>query len=180
MGPWAAPAYILLFALLPVFFFPVAVLAFAGGLCFGLWKGTLYTLIGATVNCTLMYLLSRYAGRKQVESLLQKRLSPPWQKRLARLRGRDGFVLLILLRLIPAVPYNLINYAFGLSGMPLRTYLIASILGIIPGTVVFINTGDQLLSPGTPGFYLAIALLILLVAVTTVFGKIYFKENSHD
>ena len=81
-GSWAVLAYIGLFSLLPAFFFPVAVLALAGGLLFGLWWGSIYTFVGAMMNCTLMFLLSRYVGREKVELLLQSRLSTFWQKKL--------------------------------------------------------------------------------------------------
>ena len=78
-GNWAALAYMGLFTLLPAFFFPVAILALAGGLLFGLLWGSIYTFLGAILNCTLMFLLARYVGREKVEQLLQSRLSPFWQ-----------------------------------------------------------------------------------------------------
>lgn len=177
-GSWAAVGYIALFALLPAFFFPVAVLALAGGLLFGLFLGSVYTFIGAVLNCTLMFFLARYAGRKQVEALIQKKLSPLWQSRLQGLEGRTGFLLLIILRLIPAVPYNLINYAFGLTAMPFRTYLLASAIGIIPGTLAFINIGDKALEPGSPDFWIAMGLLGLLLLVTAILGKFAFPKNE--
>lgn len=178
---WAALAYVGLFVLLPAFFFPVAVLALAGGLLFGLWWGSLYTFVGALLNCTLMFFLARYVGRERIENLVRKKLSPQWQARLSGLAGKRGFVLLIILRLIPAVPYNLINYAFGLTAMPFRTYLTASALGIIPGTLAFINIGDKALDPTSPGFWLAVGLLLLLLAVTALLGKKLFpKENDHE
>lgn len=181
LGSWAAPAYMGLFVLLPAFFFPVAVLALAGGLLFGLWWGSLYTFVGAVLNCTLMFFLARYAGREKIEILVRKKLSPQWQERLSGLAGKQGFALLIVLRLIPAVPYNLINYAFGLTAMPFRTYLAASAIGIIPGTLAFINIGDKALDPTSPGFWLAVGLLLLLLAVTAQLGKKLFpKENDHE
>ena len=178
LGGWAAAAYIGLFALLPTFFFPVAVLALAGGLLFGLWLGSLYTFIGAILNCTLMFFLARHAGRKQVESLIARKLSPVWQKRLRELDSKGGFLLLIILRLIPAVPYNLINYAFGLSSMSYSTYILASTLGIIPGTFAFINIGDKALDVTSPDFWMAIGLLLLLLAVTSFLGKKLYPKNN--
>lgn len=180
LGPWAALAYVGLFVLLPAFFFPVAVLALAGGLLFGLWWGSLYTFLGAVLNCTLMFFLARYVGREKIANLVRKKLSPQWQARLSDLAGKRGFVLLVILRLIPAVPYNLINYAFGLTAMPFRTYLAASALGIIPGTLAFINIGDKALEPASPGFWLAVGLLLLLLAVTALLGKILFPKEKHD
>ena len=179
-GSWAAIAYIGLFTLLPAFFFPVAVLALAGGLLFGLWWGSVYTFIGAILNCTLMFLLARYAGRDKVEALIQKKLSGQWQQRLRDLNGGGGFLLLVILRLIPAVPYNLINYAFGLTAMPWRTYIIGSAIGIIPGTLAFINIGDKALDVTSPDFWIAIGLLVLLLVVTGYLGKRYFPQNNKN
>lgn len=178
LGIWAPLAYIGLFVVLPAFFFPVAVLALAGGLLFGLWKGAVYTFIGAVLNCSLMFWMARYVGRSQIEALIQKRLSVQWQNRLAKLGGRDGFLFLIILRLIPAVPYNLINYAFGLTGMPYGTYIVASAIGIIPGTFAFINIGDKVLDVTSPDFWIAIGLLVLLLVVTTLLGKKLFPNNQ--
>ena len=173
----AAPIlYIGLFVILPIFFFPVAILALAGGLLFGLGWGSVYTFIGAMLNCMLMFILARYIGRKRIESLLHQRLSQVWQRRLAEAEGRKGFLLLVILRLIPAVPYNLINYAFGLTKMSFRTYGLASAIGIIPGTLVFINIGDKALDTSSPTFWLAIALLGGVLIVTSLLGKKLFPH----
>lgn len=179
-GSWAPLGYIACFTVLPAFFFPVAVLALAGGLLFGLWKGSLYTFLGAVLNCTLMFFLARYVGREQVEALLQKKLSPLWRQRLENLNGKGGFLLLVVLRLIPAVPYNLINYAFGLTAMSFRTYILASTLGIIPGTLAFINIGDKAMDVSSPDFWIAIGLLLILLLVTGFLGKKAFPQNNRN
>lgn len=178
-GIWAPLAYVALFVVLPAFFFPVAVLALAGGLLFGLWRGAVYTFIGAVLNCSLMFWMARHIGRKQIEALIRSRLSQSWQQRLSRLGGRDGFLFLIILRLIPAVPYNLINYAFGLTPMPYGTYILASAIGIIPGTFAFINIGDKVLDVTSPDFRTAIGLLLLLLAVTGWLGKKLFPNQKN-
>lgn len=178
LGIWAPVAYMAMFAVLPAFFFPVAVLALAGGLVFGLWQGALYTFIGAVVNCSVMFWLSRHWGREQIRALIEARLDPKWQQRLSKLEGKEGFVLLIVLRLIPAVPYNLINYAFGLTGMSYRAYILASALGIIPGTFAFINIGDKAMDVTSPGFWIAIGLLGLLLAVTALLGRKLFPDHK--
>ena len=179
-GGWAPVLYIGLFILLPTFFFPVAVLALAGGLLFGLWWGSVYTFIGAVLNCALMFLLARYVGRSQVQRLVEQKLSPQWQRRLQMAGGKEGFLLLIILRLIPAVPYNLINYTFGLTSMSLGTYLAASAIGIIPGTVVFIKIGDKALDPASPGGWLALGLLALLLAGTAWLVRRVFPAGEDN
>lgn len=178
-GGWAPALYIGLFILLPAFFFPVAVLALAGGLLFGLWWGSVYTFIGAVLNCALMFLLARYVGRSQVQRLVEQKLSPQWQRRLQMADGKEGFLLLIILRLIPAVPYNLINYTFGLTGISFSSYLLASAIGIIPGTFAFINIGDKTLEAGSPSFWIAIGLLVLLLALTGLLGKKLFPGQKN-
>ena len=178
-GGWAPVLYIGLFVLLPTFFFPVAVLALAGGLLFGLWWGSVYTFIGAVLNCALMFLLARYVGRSQVQRLVEQKLSPQWQRRLQMADGKEGFLLLIILRLIPAVPYNLINYTFGLTGISFSSYLLASAIGIIPGTFAFINIGDKTLEAGSPSFWIAIGLLVLLLVVTGLMGKKLFPGQKN-
>ena len=102
-GDLAPVIYMLLFAVLPAFFFPVAVLAFAGGLLFGLLWGSVYTFIGAVINCALMFFLARRIGREKIRALVQRKLPSVWQARLKKAGGRKGFLLLIILRLIPAV-----------------------------------------------------------------------------
>ena len=178
-GGWAPVLYIGLFVLLPAFFFPVAVLALAGGLLFGLWWGSVYTFIGAVLNCALMFLLARYVGRSQVQRLVEQKLSPQWQRRLQMADGKEGFLLLIILRLIPAVPYNLINYTFGLTGISFSSYLLASAIGIMPGTFAFINIGDKTLEAGSPSFWIAIGLLVLLLVVTGLLGKKLFPGQKN-
>lgn len=179
-GPWAPAVYMGLFAVLPAVFFPVAVLALAGGLLFGLWAGSIYTFLGAMINCTVMFFLARTVGYRKVKALVDTKLSEKWQKRLDAAGGREGFLLLVVLRLIPAMPYNLINYAFGLTRMTYPAYLLASAIGIIPGTLVFINIGDKAMDVTSPGFWMAMGLLVLLLAVTTVLGKKLFPNKENE
>ena len=179
-GDLAPVIYMLLFAVLPAFFFPVAVLALAGGLLFGLLWGSVYTFIGAVINCALMFFLARRIGQEKIRALVQRKLPSVWQARLKKAGGRNGFLLLIILRLIPAVPYNLINYAFGLTEMPFAAYMLGSAIGIIPGTLVFINIGDKALDVTSPSFRIALGLLVLLLAVTAFMSKKLFPNNDKD
>ena len=180
-GDLAPVIYMLLFYVLPAFFFPVAVLAFAGGLLFGLLWGSVYTFIGAVINCALMFFLARRLGREKIRALVQRKLASVWLARLKKAGGRKGFLLLIILRLIPAVPYNLINYAFGLTEMPFAAYVLGSAIGIIPGTLIFINIGDKQQKIQTPTIWIALGLLVLLLLVVTAFMRIIlFPNNDKD
>ena len=177
-GSWAPVLYLLFFTFLPAIFFPVAVLALAGGLVFGLIEGSVYTLIGAALNCAFMFIIARKFMPDEKRQELSQKFGPKWQKRLQKSAGRSSFILLVILRLIPLFPYNLINYGFALTSMSFRNYMIASMIGIIPGTLVFVNLGENALDPASPKFWLALGLLVLLIIVTSWVGKKLYPDEE--
>lgn len=88
--------------------------------------------------------------------------------------------LFFLFRLIPLVSYNLINYISGLTEIKFINYMLTTIIGIIPGTVVFLNVGDKSLDIGSPEFIQAVIWLALLMIFSTLALKIYLKREKHD
>lgn len=175
-GVFAPLIYILLFAILPIFLFPVPVLALAGGIAFGLIKGSIYTLIGAAINCMAMFLIARYVGKEEIDKLVDRKLSDNMKKRIY---GNDKSIafFIFILRLIPIVPYNVINYMSGLSNVSLKNYAIASILGIIPGTIVFLNMGDKSSNISSNDFIISVVLLVLLIVFSNLLAR-YLKKKG--
>lgn len=175
-GAFAPLIYILLFSILPIFFFPVPVLALAAGLAFGVWKGSFYTIIGASINCILMYLIAKYIWKEQVDKYLDKHLSEDVKKRIASKDTDIGFYLFVL-RLTPIIPYNLINYMSGLLDINLKSYIIISILGIMPGTAVYLNMGDKAINYKSKEFVLSVIIMIALIALSSLLTK-YLKKKG--
>lgn len=175
-GSYGQVVYVLLWVFLPIGFFPVPFLAFVGGLGFGLWRGTVLTFIGAALNLTIMFLMSRYLLREPVQSYLYRKF-PKSRDILEAPDNRLKFVL-ALARLMPVIPYNIENYAFGLTSISLWDYLWVSLVCILPGTFVYVNVGDKSLDPGNSGFILSIVLLAVLVIGTTFLGKFLKQEES--
>ena len=175
-GAFAPLIYILLFSILPIFFFPVPILALAGGLAFGVWKGSFYTIIGASINCILMYLIAKYIGKEQVDRYLEKHLSEDVKKRIASKETDIGFYLFVL-RLTPIIPYNLINYMSGLLDIDLKKYIIISILGIMPGTAVYLNMGDKAINYKSKEFVLSVVFMVVLVILANLLTK-YLKKKG--
>lgn len=177
IGSRAGLLYIFLFATLPGFFLPVIVLIFPAGIVFGFAWGSIYTLIGASINMAWMFLASRYLARETIQSLVKRKLKAKWVNMIEKnSQGRPGFVFLFLLRVTPLVPYNLINYVYGLSDMDFKNYLISSILGIVPGTLVYLNIGDKILNPKSPEFVFSLLLLAGLAVISTAIANKYFPE----
>lgn len=177
-GYLAPLIYILCFTFLPMAFFPVPVLALAGGLLFGFIPGTIYTMIGATLNSAIMFFMAKALAKDAVTSLLQKKLPEKWSDFLVNLDDKKGFGVIFILRLIPAIPYNLINYGAGLTSIKFSNYMLATFLGILPGTLVFLNIGNQALNIHDPAFIVSIILLILLTVFSLILGKKIGKINS--
>ncbi|MGX7112001.1 TVP38/TMEM64 family protein [Gemella cuniculi] len=175
----AAPIiYILMFALLPIFFFPVPILAVAGGVAFGFVEGSLLTFLGASINCYLMFILSRRFGREYVRNYLEKKMKPEHHARIFGVSDEKLMMSLVILRLIPLVPYNMINYGYGLTNISLTKYMVASVLGIIPGTVVFLNFGATSTNIFSKEFLIASLLVILLTIGSIYLSKLIEKREQ--
>lgn len=175
-GILAPLAYIFVWAVLPVFFFPVPILALAGGLSFGLIDGTIYTLIGAMINSSVMFLLANILAKDMVTKYLEKKLPKKWWNKFRRAEDREGFMIVLVCRLIPVMPYNVINYVSGLTEIKFRNYFLATFIGILPGTIIFLNVGDKILDIRSPEFIISIVLVIILTVVSLVLGKIFTKR----
>lgn len=170
--------YIVLFTILPAFLFPVPVLVLASGLVFGLKMGVIYTLVGALFNSILMFFVGRKIGKERFESFIEKKLSLELRSKLLSEDQKSLFVVFFMLRLVPLVSYNLINYISGLTRIRLIPYLISTVIGILPGTIVFINTGDKSTDVKSRGFIISIILLVGLILFSVIALKIYLKKNS--
>ena len=116
-----------------------AILTLAGGAVFGLGWGLLLTSFASSLGATLAFLMARYALRDAVQARFQKRLAD-----INRGMARDGALYLLGLRLVPLVPFVVINLAMGLTTMRVWTYYWVSQLGMLAGTAVYVNAGTQL------------------------------------
>jgi uncharacterized membrane protein YdjX (TVP38/TMEM64 family) len=117
----------------------VIYLTIGAGLMFGPWLGGIGALIGATAGSTVIFLACRTA----FGDLIRRKAGPRMQKLEAGLRG-DAFNHILTMRLIPGIPMALINIAAGLVGMPLRTFVWSSFLGMIPASLIFAGLGSSL------------------------------------
>lgn len=155
-----------------------AVLSLAAGAIFGPAIGTVYVNIAATSGATLAFLAARYLLREAVSS----RFGPRLEGMNKELEKR-GLNYLLFLRLVPVFPFFLINLSAGLTRLPLRTFLVGTIIGIIPGSFVFVNAGASLANITTlsgiasPRVLGSIALLGIFALVPVLYGR-YFEKSG--
>ncbi len=171
-GALAPIIYITMFTFVPLTLFPDSVLAIAGGMCFGLLWGSTYTMIGAIFGGTLSFYISRLIGKNLIKNMIKKDLG-----KLSNHIEERGFWVILMLRLIPLFPFDVISYSAGLSSINYKDFLTATILGIIPGILVFTNVGDKATEIGSTGFYISISLLVLLfITAGMLKNKISLKK----
>lgn len=166
--PWLAGGlFFAIYVLVTALSLPgAALMTLIAGALFGLWWGTLLVSFASTLGATLAMLISRFLLRDWVKARLNQRLEA-----LDRGIAQEGAFYLFALRLVPAFPFFLINLAMGLTKLPVRTYWWVSQVGMLPGTVVYVNAGRELgqleslagiLSPGLIGAFVLLGLFPLL------------------
>ncbi|DAB36454.1 MAG TPA: hypothetical protein CFH80_04745 [Sulfurospirillum cavolei] len=160
-GMYAPLIFIVLFTLAPLVFFPDGILALAGGLIFGFTIGSVYIIVGALCGGSLSFFLARWYGKKMHEKLSNEKLI-----HFHRSVQSHGFLMILLLRLVPLVPFNIISYSAGFSTIRYRDFFFATFLGMMPGVFVYANIGAKTLAFGTADFWMSIALMVLLVIVS--------------
>ena len=131
-----------------------AIMTLAAGAIFGLWEGTLIVSFASTIGASLAFLSSRYLLRDWVKARFGGRVEA-----IDRGIARDGAFYLLTLRLIPAFPFFLINLAMGLTAMRLVTFALVSQVGMLPGTIVYVNAGTRLAAVGSTSDILSPALI---------------------
>lgn len=140
LGVWGPVIFALGYAAATVAFVPGSILTMAAGAIFGLAEGTLVVFLGATLGTILAFLIARYLARSAIEARLEDN---PRFAAIDRAVAKSGLKIVFLLRLSPAFPYNLLNYALGLTSVRLRDYALAS-FGMIPGTFLYVYYGKVL------------------------------------
>ena len=156
-GPVAPLAFIVIGALLTVALFPGPILAGAAGLLFGTLAGTPIAIASATLGASLACLLSRTVAGDAIEELGGPRLIG-----LAAWISRRGFVSVMYARLAPGVPYNLVNYAAGMTSIPVLVFAAATAIATAPRTFAYVALGGSFGDLGSPAAIAAIAVLVTM------------------
>lgn len=170
--------YIGIFIAACIFFLPGLPIGVLGGVAFGPIKGALLASIGATLGATAAFLIARYAARSMVESWVEKN---PQLKKLDEGVRQHGWRMLMITRLVPIFPFNLQNYAYGLTDIPLLTYIVVSFLCMLPGTIAYTFAGGTLTSGGDIKeifTYLGIAA-VFFVLISLIPGWIKKKHGGN-
>jgi uncharacterized membrane protein YdjX (TVP38/TMEM64 family) len=163
-GAWGPVVYMLLYAVGPSFLVPGAVMTIAGGLAFGAKWGSVYSLIGGDVGAVVAFAAGRFLGKSFVERIVGERFHAMLQR-----IAKHGFQIILYLRFVPVIPYNALNLLAGASPITFYDYFWATMIGMIPGTILYAFLGDALWHPLSPKFFLA----LLLIGASIGCGELY-------
>lgn len=139
LGAWGPALFVVLYVVATVLFLPGSILTLGAGVVFGLVRGAVIVSVSATLGATAAFLVGRYLARDWVARKIEGN---------ARFRAideavaREGWKIVGLTRLSPVFPFNLLNYAFGLTRVGLRAYVLASWIGMMPGTLMYVYIGS--------------------------------------
>jgi len=179
-GRFAAIIYIIAYCLNTVSIFPpIAPLSLTAGVAFGAIWGAVYLMIGAIIGTTATFMISRFFGRGLAERMLKGRF-----RNLDEKLERNGFMTILFFRVIPIVPYEVLNYASGLSKIKFKDYFFATILGIIPGVVISAFFGGSLgeirgiKDIFAPKFLIAVGLMAMVIAIPAIYQILKNKRKK--
>lgn len=174
-GLWAPIIYIAIYTVRPLIFFPASVLSIAGGLTFGAWMGTLYTIIGATLGAMLSFYVAKTLGK----SLVRKQWTGNAQKIQSQME-HNGFLYVLLFRLIPVINFDLISYVAAFAKVRFASFTLATLIGIIPGTFAYNFLGSSFVSGNPKIIILAIVVFVVLTVVPIVIRNRWSKKQTLD
>lgn len=138
LGYIGGVAFIVIYIIATIAFIPGSALTLGAGVVFGVVWGSLYVFVGATLGAIAAFLIGRYLARNWIGKKIEGN-----QKFAAidRAVAQSGFKIVLLTRLSPLFPFNLLNYAFGITGVTLKDYVLASV-GMIPATILYVYIGS--------------------------------------
>ena len=138
LGAIGVFAYILIYNLATVLFIPGSLLTLGGGAIYGVVWGSIYVFIAATLGATFAFLIGRYVAQDWVSKKIKGNVT---FNAIAAAVAQDGFKVVLLTRLSPIFPFNLLNYAFGVTQVSLKDYILGSV-GMLPATILYVYLGS--------------------------------------
>jgi len=142
-GSVGVGVFVLAYVLATVLFLPGSILTLGAGFAYGVIEGAAIVWVAANAGAALAFLLGRTLAREWIAA---KVAANPRFAAIDRAVGVQGLKIVLLTRLSPAFPFNLLNYAYGLTGVRFRDYLLASLVGMVPGTIMYVYLGSLITS----------------------------------
>ena len=175
-GPWALGVFIGLYTLNTISLLPpIGIMSLAAGFIFGPVKGTVALMMGAFLGTTATFFISRFFGGRFVDRIIKGKA-----KEFEASLNKNGFKVILFIRLIPLIPWEVVNYASGISNIKYRDYIFATLLGIFPSVVIQTFFTDRLsnFNLKDPTLLIAVGAFFLLGAIPAIYLKNKKKKGQ--
>ncbi|HAC63069.1 MAG TPA: TVP38/TMEM64 family protein [Cyanothece sp. UBA12306] len=169
MGIWAPIIYIILYIIATLLILPSTPLNLSGGALFGTWWGTLWTTVAAILAAVIAFAFTRTMGREYIA----RKLAGKWEAMDAEMH-HGGFFYMFAIRLLPIIPYGIVNFAAGLTSIRFRDYFLGTAIGTVPGIVPFVMMGAGFKSLNQGNIFpllCALTLTAMLAGVATWYRR---------
>ena len=133
------------------------------------FRGVFFAVCAASIGAALAFLFSRFMGKSYVDTIIKDKFKKlkEYDKKLEQ----NGFLTVLFLRLVPLFPFNGLNFALGLTKLKLRDFVLATLIGIVPGSFILVNIGAYATDLRSPKLYLFIFLFLSLMFIPKMFRK---------
>ncbi len=165
-GIWAPAVYIGIYTIRPLVFFPASLLSLAGGLIFGPWLGTIYTIAGAVAGAVLSFTVAGKLGSR----FFTKEQNGKTAKIQEQLE-QNGFWYVLLFRLIPVINFDLISYLAAFAKVRPAAFALATLIGVIPGTFAYNFLGSSFAAGDPVVLLVGLGVFIVLTIVPIIIRK---------
>jgi uncharacterized membrane protein YdjX (TVP38/TMEM64 family) len=191
LGVWAPIVVVLAYVAACILFLPGSVFTVGSGFIFGVVKGAVVVSIGSTLGASAAFLVGRTIARKRIEKMVEGK---PKFAAIDRAVEKEGFKFVFLTRLSPLFPFNLLNYAFGLTKVPFWKYVLGSWIGMLPATIVYVYVGSGLqdfvavgagaarerTTAETVLFWVGLAITVVIVAFVTRIARRALRDATPE
>ncbi len=175
-GNFAPVIYILLYTAAPALFLPGLPITIVGGVIFGPVWGVVYSITGATAGASLAFLISRYIARDWIKAKLT---GQRW-KQLDSDVEKNGWKIVAFTRLVPLFPFNLLNYAFGLTSIKFIPYVVTSFLCMLPACIAFIVFSSSLVDLLKGNISTGLMVGVILIVIVSLIPVILKKQSKNE
>lgn len=168
-GRWSIAAYLFIAAVRPLaVFIPVTILTIIAGGLYGPVYGFILSMVSIIISSNVAFLISRYFGKAFIEKLLKKRA-----EKLDLQIEKNGFKVIFIMRLSGVFPLDILSYGAGITKVRYRDFMLGTILGSMAETFSVAYMGHNIKNPLSPGFFLSIVLILIIVGIPMLYKKLH-------
>lgn len=174
---FGAYIFIAIFIIASLIFLPISPFSIIGGSIFGPFYATVFVIIGSTIGSLIAFTFSNYLGEKYIHNIIHKKYKQI--DKLDHYLQKRGFIPVVIVRLIPVLPFAFLNYLLGITKIKLQDFILGTVIGLLIPTIIYTYFGHSLKNLTFLNTIISVSLIAILLIATKIYKKNKFiKENN--